>query len=120
MKLINNLKTGPQSASTKRLKNSFTKRQMALAATWLTVAVLGLSGWYLSFQWHRYQQMAAQEAIQLGQSVEVLLHVEHVAMLSGAVGDLDSPDYKMIKKSFMDLIAAPNPFHFAYLMQEDV
>lgn len=118
MKLLNNQNAGSKTIRNNRFKNSFTKKQMILGVALLTVFVLGLSGLYLGFKWHRYQQMAANEAIQLGQSVEALLHVEHLANLSGTAADLDSPDYKMIKKSFMDLVAATNPFHFAYLMQE--
>lgn len=118
MKLLNNQNADPKTTRNNRFKNSVTKKQMLFRVALLTVWVIGLSGWYLVFEWHRYQQMAANEAIQLALSVESLLHVEHVANLSAAAGDLDSPDYKMIKKSFIDLVAATNPYHFAYLMQE--
>ncbi len=113
MKLLNNQKAGPKTTRNNRLKSNFTKKQMTLAVTWLTVCVLALSGLYLSFEWRRYQQMAAQEAVQLAQSVESLLHVEHLASLSGTAVDLDSPDYNMIMRSFIDRVAARNPLHFA-------
>jgi diguanylate cyclase (GGDEF)-like protein/PAS domain S-box-containing protein/putative nucleotidyltransferase with HDIG domain len=101
-----------------QLKKDFSQKWMIWGVILLALCILCLSGLFLRFQWHRYQAMAANEAIQLAESVEALLHTEHIAMLSGDVVDLDRPEYMMTKASFVRLVAATNPFHFAYLMQE--
>ncbi|WP_303867585.1 HD domain-containing phosphohydrolase [Acetobacterium wieringae] len=94
------------------------QKQKIWGVALLTLCVIGLSGLFLWFQWHRYQEMAKNEAIQLAESVEALLHTEHIAKLTGATTDLSLPEYIMTKASFVRLVAATNPFHFAYLMQE--
>ncbi len=80
--------------------------------------IVSLSGIYLYFAWNRYQDIVSSEAIMLAQSVESLLHSEHIAELSGNAEDLDKPEYIMIKRSLTRLIETTNPIRFAYLMGE--
>ena len=79
------------------------------------VAVL-LSGIYLLFAWTRYEETAATEAIVLAQSLEAMLHPEHVATLTGGLTDRDKPGYQSAKQSLMRLVETTNPISFAYLM----
>lgn len=105
-------------SSDNQFNKNLSQKPLFLGAILLALGVICLSGLFLWFQWHRYQEMAANEAIQLAESVEALLHTEHIAELSGTAADLDLPEYRMTKASLVRLDAATNPFHFAYLMQE--
>lgn len=77
---------------------------------------MALSGQYLHFAWNRYQKNADLEAVILTQSVEAMLHPEHIAMLSGGAEDLKKPEYINAKYSLMRLVETTNPIRFAYLM----
>lgn len=54
----------------------------------------------------------------MAQSLEALLHPEHVMALSRNSRDLEKPDYFMIKLSLIRLTRVTNPIRFAYLMRE--
>lgn len=90
-------------------------RFILLAAVILAVLT---SGFYLYFQWNKYDRAARQEGIILAQSLEALLHPEHVMALSGSARDIEKPDYFMIKLSLIRLARITNPIRFAYLMRE--
>lgn len=107
-----------KNSSNNRFKKDLSQNPMIFGVVLLSFCVIILSGLFLRFQWNRYQEMAANEAIQLAESVEVLLHTDHITKLSGTAADLDLSEYMMTKASFVRLVAATNPFHFAYLMQE--
>lgn len=94
---------------------SRTSRLVLLAAVILAVLI---SGFYLYYQWNKYDRAAREEGIILAQSLEALLHPEHIMALSGSAGDLDQPDYFMIKLSLIRLARVTNPIRFAYLMRE--
>ncbi len=67
------------------------KRHLVVSLVILVIIVILSSGLYLRFEWNRYQAAAEREAIQLAQSVESLLHIEHIAELSGSPDDLENP-----------------------------
>ena len=90
-------------------------RLVLLAAVILAVL---MSGFYLYYQWNKYDRAARQEGIILAQSLEALLHPEHIMALSGSAGDLEELDYFMIKLSLIRLARVTNPIRFAYLMRE--
>lgn len=83
-----------------------------------TLIVLILSSLYLHYEWHKYHEMALSEAVQLAQSLESLLHPEHIEELSGSEADIKLPEYSMAKTSLMRLVDTTNPLRFAYLMAE--
>jgi len=83
-----------------------------------TVIILSLSGLYLRFEWKRYKGIASSEAIMLAESLESLLHPEHIAGLTGDEQDLEKPEYIMTKTSLQRLAGTTNPIRFAYLMAE--
>lgn len=83
-----------------------------------TLIVLIISGLYLHFEWHKYHEMASSEAVQLAQSLESLLHPEHIEELSGSEADIERPEYSMAKTSLMRLVDTTNSIRFAYLMAE--
>lgn len=56
-------------------------RGMPRRLIYLILILAVLASIYLSFAWHRYQDMARMEAKQLAQSVGSLLHVEHIMAL---------------------------------------
>ncbi len=82
------------------------------------VIMVLLSGLYLNFAWDRYQDIASSEAVTLAQSLESLLHPEHIAELSGGAKDLEKPEYAMAKLSLNRLAESANTIHFAYVIGE--
>ncbi|MFA6863580.1 MAG: PAS domain S-box protein, partial [Dysgonamonadaceae bacterium] len=85
----------------------------------LTVIVLLIVSLHLRFAWYRYNDIASSEAVMLAQSMESLLHPEHISELSGTEKDLDNPAYIMTKLSLQKLVETNNPIRFAYLLGED-
>ena len=77
-----------------------------------------LSAFYLRFAWNRYYDIASSEAMMLAQSIESMLHTEHVSQLSGSPKDIDTPQYEMTKFTLSQLVERTNPVRFAYLMAE--
>lgn len=71
---------------------------------------------YLFFAWGRYQKMAKTDAIMLAESVESLLHPEHIAALTGNPEDVTKPDYMMTKRSLSRLIQENDQIRFAYIL----
>lgn len=76
------------------------------------------SGLFLRFSWQRYNEMASSEAIQLAQSMEALVHPEHIKGLTGSPKDVENPEYIIAKKSLVRLVGARNNIHFAYFLKE--
>lgn len=79
-----------------------------------TLIVLILSSLYLHYEWHKYHEMASSEAVQLAQSLESLLHPEHIEELSGSEADIKLPEYSMAKTSLMRLVDTTNPLRFGH------
>jgi hypothetical protein len=93
-------------------------KRTRFSALILILVTLLLSSLYLSFAWDRYQKIAASEAVVLAQSLESLLHFEHIEKLSGGVEDIQKPEYIITKRSLMQLVETTNPIHFAYVLEE--
>jgi PAS domain S-box-containing protein len=106
--------SAPQAPNNKGIKKTKAWHYIALFAAVLIV----MSVLYLRFAWNRYEKNASKEAVMLAQSLESLLHPEHIAELTGTTDDLDDSDYIMSKKSMVNLVKTTNPIHFAYLLQE--
>ena len=96
---------------------SWSRRSRIVLIAAVILAVLA-SGFYLYYQWNKYDGAARQEGIVLAQSLEALLHPEHVMALSGNSRDLEKPDYFMIKLGLIRLTRVTNPIRFAYLIRE--
>lgn len=102
-----------------RLSPAFAGRKikkLRICAALIAVAFLLLGAFYLRFEWNRYRNIASSEAVMLAQSMEALLHPEHIAQLSGGAEDLDTPAYVLTKSSLMRLAEAMDSIRFAYLM----
>ena len=84
----------------------------------LTVLVLSLIAINLRFSWNRYSEIASSEAIMLAESVESVIHPEHILELSGSEEDVLNPDYILTKLSLSNLVKTNNPIRFAYLMSQ--
>ena len=104
-----------KSLSSAEIKNAGNTR---IAAVVFTVIVLSLSGLYLRFEWNRYKGIASSEAVMLAESLESILHSEHVAELEGSEEDLEKPEYIMAKTGLARLAGTTNPIRFAYIMAE--
>lgn len=71
---------------------------------------------YLHYVWNRYQKEAETEAVVLAESVESLLHVEHIFSLTGTEADVGSENYEMTKRSLLQLVQSSDQIRFAYLL----
>ena len=95
----------------------FIKRKYILVTNvLLSVAFIFAINFYLQFQLHKYEDIASEEAIQLAESMESLLHPEHIAALSASIEDLENPEYQTVKQSLMRLAETTDPIRFAYIM----
>jgi len=81
----------------------------------LTLIVISIIALYLRFAWNRYNDIASSEAVMLAQSMESLLHPEHITELSGTKEDLNKPAYVMTQLSLKRLVETNNPIRFAYI-----
>lgn len=90
-------------------------RQWAL---FILLLVLFLVAAFFRYEWNRYDKIAADEAIQLAESLEALLHTEHLAELSGTPDDLSRHEYAYAKEGLIKLAETTNPVRFAYLLLE--
>lgn len=93
-------------------------RKTRINSILLSVIVLLLVALHLRFAWYRYNDIASSEAIMLAQSMEALLHPEHIKELSGTEQDLDDPAYVMTQLSLKRLVETNNPIRFAYIFGE--
>lgn len=86
-----------------------------------TIFILGIAilcTLYLRFAWVRYEEKASNEAIMLAQSLETMLHTEHIKELKGNVEDLENPEYLITKQNLIRLANTANPIRFAYFLAE--
>lgn len=113
MKISNIDKTGSGTAGISK----YTHPHFGIIALILTI-VLTSSSFYLHFSWSKYQNIASAEAVMLAESLESLLHPDHITELSGNEEDLQKQEYTMLKLSLMRLVKTTNPIRFAYLMGE--
>lgn len=76
-----------------------------------------LAGLYLHFAWNRYSHMAKDEALQLAQSVEALLHPEHIVALV-----LDGPqalsEAATVEQSLVRLVEENDSIYYAYILKQ--
>ncbi|NLT40315.1 MAG: PAS domain S-box protein [Clostridiales bacterium] len=98
------------------LPGSSSKNRYNLVLVCLIVLIL--TGAYLFYKWNRAREIISSEAIQLAESIESLLHVEHVENLSGAPEDIEKPEYIMTKKSLTSLVDNTAAIEFAYILGE--
>ena len=54
----------------------------------------------------------------LAESVESVIHPEHILELSGSEEDTAKPEYIMTKLSLSELVKTTNPIRFASLMSQ--
>lgn len=93
-------------------------RLTKLQITILTVMVLLIGAIYLHFSWNKYKEIAYTEVVILAQSMESLLHPEHISELSGNDKDLSKPAYIMAQHSLKRLVETNNMIRFAYILGE--
>ncbi|HBZ35136.1 MAG TPA: hypothetical protein DEO33_01720, partial [Rikenellaceae bacterium] len=95
-------------------KSEMDRRKTRINSIILSVVVLFILALYLRFAWNRYNDIASSEAAMLAQSVESLLHPEHISELSGTKEDLNKPAYVMTQLSLKRLVETNSPIRFAY------
>ncbi len=93
-------------------------KKAKINSTLLTLIVISIIALHLRFAWNRYNDIASSEAVMLAQSMESLLHPEHITELSGTKEDLNKPAYVMTQLSLKRLVETNNPIRFAYIFGE--
>ena len=76
------------------------------------------SSLYLRVLWNNYYEETSMAAITLAESVEALLHSDHIAALSGNESDLEKTEYIMATLSLSNLTKTSDSIHFAYILGE--
>lgn len=87
-----------------------------LAMVFIALVIL-LDGLYLHFSLKRHERALASEALMLAQSVESLIHTEHLVLLERGEKDLKTSEYNLIKQSLVSLVRTENPIRFAYILR---
>jgi hypothetical protein len=82
----------------------------------LALVAIMLGGFYLQFAWSRYQKAAESEALRLAQSIESLLHVEHIEML--ALDDPTASEGHLVEQSLVHLVEATDSIYYAYILRQ--
>lgn len=84
----------------------------------LIVFFIGFVVHYLLYTYNRYEDSAKDEAIILAQSLESLIHYDHIKELEGSINDLDDPEYHLAKAGLIRLVETTNDIHFAYIIKQ--
>lgn len=84
----------------------------------MIIFFLILSVLYFRNSWNRYERIVQDEAVSLADSLEVMLHAEHITELTASTEDLEDPQYISTRKSLMELAEADNPVEKAYILVE--
>lgn len=63
------------------------RRYILVTSILLSIAFIFAINLYLQFQMYKYEDIASSEAIQLAESMESLLHPEHISALSASIED---------------------------------
>jgi diguanylate cyclase (GGDEF)-like protein/PAS domain S-box-containing protein len=87
---------------------------LTLISAVVTVAIAACL--YLSFAWFRYDRMARLEAAALAQSVASLMHVEHIAALTGETEDHNA---HLVEQSLRQLVEVTDSIYYAYILRQD-
>jgi len=83
-----------------------------------TLIILVLNGFYLRYEWNKYQARASAEAIQLAQSLETLVPYQLIEDLVDSIDEAQQPEYLIVKNSLMRLVKTTSSIRFAYIMGE--
>ncbi len=86
-----------------------------LAAIFILVM---LSGSYLRFVWNRYQNMAENQALQLGWSIEAMLHIEHILELVSDSSAPVSTEAIFVEHSLTHLVESTDAIYYAYILKQ--
>ena len=116
--IIHRIKAKGKNKKKSPLASVLHNKQMILSTIVFAVIIVLLSSIYLRIEWKKYQNIASSEAIQLAQSLESLIHPEHITELSGGPEDLKNPDYMLAKLSLERLVDTTNSLRFAYILAE--
>lgn len=77
-----------------------------------------LAGLYLYFAWNRYNRMAKDEALQRAQSVEALLHAEHIAALALDDSLPALAEAATVEQSLVRLVETTDWIYYAYILKQ--
>jgi diguanylate cyclase (GGDEF)-like protein/PAS domain S-box-containing protein len=86
-----------------------------LVAAWI-VFVLAANGVFLYTSWRREGVVMESEAVAWAESLQSLIHPEHVAALAGDAGDLERVRYARVKSALTRLVQADDDIFYACII----
>jgi len=96
-------------------KNKY--RLMALQAVWLFLVVIaGII--YVCYTWIRIENHHSEDALQIARSIEVTLPKDDLKQLEAKAGDIDKPQYRIVKNTLKEIIRVNPKARFAYIYIE--
>ena len=94
-----------------------TRISLMIISTVLIVVIL--ASLYLKFVWNKYENIAKLEALQLAQSIESLLHTEHISTLVSNDGKDKSLDERLVGESLVKLVKSTSSIYYSYIMKQE-
>ncbi len=93
------------------------KRKVILKL-FLFLLIAVFSAVYIRYTWIKTDHEQSDNILQLGKSIEASLPKENLKMLQARPGDIDKPEYQIIKKILKEVIHANPKAKFAYIYTE--
>ncbi len=80
------------------------------------VILLATSLSYLYYSWNHNIEVVSSESVMLAESIESMVHPDHISDLRGSLEDIGNPDYDLAKNSLINLVDTTDMIHFAYFI----
>lgn len=81
--------------------------------------VIILASLYLNSVWNKYQDMAKSESLELAQSIESLIHTEHITTLVSKDGKDKGIDEQLVEKSLVRLVESTSSIYYSYILKQE-
>ena len=90
---------------------------MALQVVWLVIVVIaGMI--YIRYTWIRIENRNSEDVLQIARSIEVMLPKDDLKQLEAKAGDIDKPQYRIVKNTLKEIIRVNPKVRFAYVYVE--
>jgi len=97
-------------------QNPIKRKPILETFLFLTIAVLGVM--YVSYTWIKFNNNKSDQVLQIARYIEAALPKEDLKALEAKPGDIDKPQYKVIKNTLKAIIRVNPQARFAYLYTE--
>ncbi|MCX6089923.1 MAG: hypothetical protein NTX88_06080, partial [Candidatus Atribacteria bacterium] len=92
-------------------------KKIALPAVWLVLVVIaGMI--YVRYTWIRIENHQSEDVLQIARSIEATLPKDALKQLEAKAGDIDKPQYRIVKNILKEIIRVNPKARFAYIYIE--